>query len=78
MKILADVNVSRHVVAQLCAGGVDAVRVPEVLDPRTADADIVAYAAQVDAVVVSHDQDFTNLLAATGATKPSLINLRVS
>lgn len=78
MRVLADVNVSRHVVTRLRASGFDALRVPEVLDPRAADADIIACALRIDAVIVSHDQDFTNLLAATGASRPSLINRRVS
>ncbi len=28
--------------------------------------------------MISHDQDFTAILALSGATQPSLINLRVS
>lgn len=78
MRLLADVNVSRHVVARLRKEGYDIVRVPEILDPRISDEDIIAEAHRRGAVVLSHDQDFTAILATTGATQPSLINIRGS
>jgi predicted nuclease of predicted toxin-antitoxin system len=78
VRFLADVNVSRRVVALLREKGLDVVRVSEILDPRTADPVILEEARSRDAVVISHDQDFTALLALSGATSPSLINLRVS
>ena len=78
MKFLADVNVSQHVVARLRAEGFDIVRVPDVMDCRSADVDIIVEARRMGAVAISYDQDFTAILATTGATLPSLINLRVS
>jgi predicted nuclease of predicted toxin-antitoxin system len=78
MKILADVNVSPRVVAALRADGFDAVRVTDVMPATSSDEDILAEAARLDAVVVSQDQDFSALLAMTGATRPSHVNLRVS
>lgn len=78
MKILADVNVSRRVVERLRTEGIDIVRCTDLLDARTADTEILAEAARLGAIVLSHDQDFTALLATRGATGPSLINLRVS
>jgi predicted nuclease of predicted toxin-antitoxin system len=78
VKFLADVNVSRQVVARLRAEGFDVVRVPEIMDGRSPDEEIVHEARRRNAVVISHDQDFTSLLATTGATTPSLINIRVS
>jgi predicted nuclease of predicted toxin-antitoxin system len=78
MKFLADVNVSRHVVERLRSLGLDIVRVPEVMDARATDVEIIAEARRRGAVVISHDQDFTAILATTGAAQPSLINLRVS
>ncbi len=78
MKLLADVKVSRRVVERLRVAGVEAVRVPEVMAARAADADIVAEAALRGAILVSHDQDFSAILAAGRAIGPSLVNLRVS
>ncbi len=73
MKLLADVNVSVLVVARLRTAGVDVLRVSECMDARSSDSDIVRAA-----VLLSHDQDFSAMLAMGGAAKPSLINLRTS
>jgi predicted nuclease of predicted toxin-antitoxin system len=78
VKILADVNLSQRVVANLRSAGVDAVRASEVMSPRAADEEIIAMASKMDAVLVSRDQDFSALLAVSGATRPSLVNVRVS
>ncbi|MBK6460844.1 MAG: DUF5615 family PIN-like protein [Myxococcales bacterium] len=78
MELLADVNVSARVVARLRAAGIHIVRVPEIMDARSTDVEIIAEAVRRGATVISHDQDFTTILAVSGATKPSLINVRVS
>jgi predicted nuclease of predicted toxin-antitoxin system len=79
VKILVDLNISPHVVDLLRAAGFDAVRVgTETLDPRASDEEVLMEAARIGAIVVSRDQDFSALLAMSGATKPSLVNVRVS
>lgn len=78
MKFLADVNVSRHVVEHLRSQGHSVVRVPEILDPGSPDDAVIAEARRWGAIVISFDQDFGAILAVTGATSPSLVNLRVS
>ena len=78
MKILSDVNLSQRVVANLRNAGLDAVRASEVMDPRSADEEIIAMATKMGAILVSRDQDFSELLAVSGATQPSLVNVRVS
>ena len=78
MKVLADINVSVAVVTLLRRSGVTVDRVSSSLGPRAADLDIVAAARQSGEVLLSHDQDFTAILALTGATKPSLLNLRTT
>ena len=78
MILLADVNVSLRVVARLRDEGLHVVRAGEVLDIRAPDEEILAEAVRRGAVVVSRDQDFSAILAATGAVRPSLINLRSS
>ena len=40
------------------------------------DAEIMAYAATHDYVVVTHDLDFSAILAATQGTKPSVVQIR--
>jgi predicted nuclease of predicted toxin-antitoxin system len=76
--VLADVNVSPRVVAELRRHGFETTRVGEVLDIRAADEAILTEAIRLGAIVVSRDQDFSMLLATTGATRPPLINLRLS
>jgi predicted nuclease of predicted toxin-antitoxin system len=78
VKILADQKVSRKVVDKLRAAGLDVVRVGEALNPRASDVDILAEAERRGAIILSHDQDFSTLLAASGMARPSLVNLRVS
>lgn len=78
MKLLCDVNVSPLVVEQLRRRGYDAIRVTEFVDARTQDEAIVALAVEQQAVLVSRDQDFSQLVALSGATQPSLINVRVT
>lgn len=78
MNFLADINVSRRIVEALCASGFHAVRVSDVMDCRSTDVQILEEARKRNAVVISHDQDFTAILATTGASSPSLINIRVS
>jgi len=76
--LLADVNISPLVVAALRDLGTTVVRIGEVLDVRSPDEAIVAEAVRAGAILVSRDQDFSAILATTGATRPSLINVRVS
>ena len=78
MRFLADVNVSRHVVERLRSQGYSVVRVPEIMDPRTADQEIISEARRRGAIMISFDQDFGAILAVSGATSPSLLNLRVT
>ena len=41
-----------------------------------ADSEIMAYAAKHDYVVLTHDLDFSAILAATQGTKPSVVQIR--
>jgi predicted nuclease of predicted toxin-antitoxin system len=78
MRILADVNISPRVVAALRADGFDAVRVSDIMPATSSDEEILAAAVRLGAVLISQDQDFSALLAISGATQPSHVNLRVT
>ena len=78
MRFLADVNVSRLVVERLKTYGYSIVRVPELMDPRTPDQEIIAEARRQGATLISFDQDFGAILAVSGVVSPSLVNLRVT
>ena len=56
--------------------GWEAVHWSEVGSPTATDRDVMAYAAQGQYVVFSHDLDFSAVLAASQASAPSVIQVR--
>ncbi|MBI4704685.1 MAG: DUF5615 family PIN-like protein [Deltaproteobacteria bacterium] len=76
MKLFADINVSVRVVAALRARGHDIVRVDSCLPPTASDIEIAAFARAQEGVIVSRDQDFSAIVALSGASGPSIVNLR--
>lgn len=78
MKVFADINVSVAIVAGLRALGHDVTRVDGFLPATATDAEISSLARAHQAAVLTRDQDFAALLAMTGGTAPSIVNLRHS
>lgn len=78
MILLVDVNLSPRVVERLRALRLVVERVGEVIDMRATDEEILAAALRSGAIVVNQDQDFSAILATTGAARPSLVNVRMS
>ena len=78
MRIIADVHISPSTVRSLNELGHDVIRVNAVLPNNTADREIVNWAAANDRVVLTQDLDFSDIIALSGADKPSLITLRLS
>lgn len=76
MKLLVDMNLSPRWTAALVATGHEAWHWSEVGDVRASDAEITAWARAKAAVVLTHDLDFTTILALTRATGPSVVQLR--
>jgi predicted nuclease of predicted toxin-antitoxin system len=70
-------NISPLTVAQLRELGWDIIRVSEVMDNRTKDAEILTYGRIHDRVLITQDLDFSMLLAVQGHAKPSVISLRL-
>jgi len=69
-------NLSPHWVARLNAAGMPAVHWSTVGRVDAPDTEIMAYAASHDYIVVTHDLDFSAVLAATQGTKPSVVQIR--
>jgi predicted nuclease of predicted toxin-antitoxin system len=63
-------------VDRLNAAGLPAVHWSRVGRMDAADIEIMAYAAKHDYVVLTHDLDFSAILAATQGTKPSVVQIR--
>jgi predicted nuclease of predicted toxin-antitoxin system len=77
LKFLANMNISPLTVEDLKKLGWDIVRVPEIMDIKSKDLQILTYAREHNRVVITQDLDFSSLLALSGYEKPSVINLRV-
>ena len=78
MKLLIDVNLSQRWVAALAAVGYEAVHWRKVGLATALDAEIMAYARAHGLVVMTCDLDFGVLLALTGGTAPSVVQVRAA
>ena len=76
MKVLLDMNLPPRWVGFLSEHGIEAVHWASVGDGRAPDSEILRWAAEGKCTVFTHDIDFTTLLALTGASGPSVIQLR--
>lgn len=78
LEFIAGMNISPLTVEELRNIGWEIVRVSEIMDARTKDIEILTYAKENNKVLISHDLDFSMLLAVGGHQKPSVINLRLN
>jgi len=78
MKILADLHISPKTVLFLRNIGHDAVRVNEIMSPTSTDKEIVETAINSNRVILTQDLDFSEIIALSGKSQPSLISLRLS
>lgn len=78
MRLLADLHIAPRTAAFLRSLGHDVVRVNEILPPTASDEQIIATAIHEGRAVLTQDLDFTDLVALSGQTVPSVITLRLS
>jgi predicted nuclease of predicted toxin-antitoxin system len=76
MKILIDMNLSPRWVDLFINAGWQAVHWSTVGPPNASDREIMAWAGANDYVVMTHDLDFSAILAATKGYKPSVMQIR--
>jgi len=76
MKLLVDMNLSPRWVDLLAAAGIGAAHWSTLGAANAPDAEIMAYARTNDYVVLTHDLDFSAILAATHGDKPSVVQIR--
>ncbi|PXW83320.1 putative nuclease of predicted toxin-antitoxin system [Nitrosomonas sp. Nm84] len=76
MKLLVDMNLSPRWVGSLEDAGIKAAHW-SALDAKNApDNEIMGYARANSYVVLTHDLDFSDILAATHGEKPSVVQIR--
>jgi len=76
MKILIDMNLSPRWVTALSLHGVEAIHWSTVGAANASDVEIIEYAHIHGYTILTHDLDFSAMLAANRWDKPSLIQLR--
>lgn len=78
MKFLVDANLSPRLALSLTESGHDAVHVADLGMSRATDTEIAAVATRDNRVIISADTDFGTLLAMSGATRPSVLLIRLT
>lgn len=76
MKLIVDMNLSPRWVGLLAGAGVQAVHWSMIGQRNAPDSEIMAYATANDCIVLTHDLDFSAILAATHGEKPSVVQIR--
>jgi predicted nuclease of predicted toxin-antitoxin system len=76
MKLLLDMNLSPVWVRFLEENGFEAIHWSTTGEPTATDAIIMAWARDHGFVVITHDLDFSALLASTEAAGPSVLQVR--
>ena len=77
MKVVLDEGLALSAAELLRREGYDAIHVRECGLARALDADILAWAREQGALVVTLDADFHALLMLTGAKTPSVVRIRI-
>ena len=76
MKLVIDMNLPDEWVPVLAEHGVEAVHWSTLGSATAEDSEIMAWAERNGYVVFTHDLDFGALLAASGANRPSIFQVR--
>lgn len=76
MKLLIDMNLSPRWVGVLADAGFEAAHWSTLGAKNAPDSEIMAYASAHNYVVLTHDLDFSAILAATHGEKPSVVQIR--
>lgn len=76
MKLLVDMNLSPRWTSLLAGAGIEAEHWSKIGAGAAPDTEIMAYAKTNGYVVLTHDLDFSAILAATHGEKPSVVQIR--
>ena len=76
MKLIVDMNLSPRWAILLAGAGIQAQHWSTIGAAEAPDSEIMAYAKANNCVVLTHDLDFSAILAATHGNKPSVAQIR--
>lgn len=76
MKLLVDMNLSPRWIDVLADAGIEAAHWSTLGANNAPGSQIMAYASTNNYVVLTHDLDFSAILAATHGEKPSVVQIR--
>lgn len=76
MKLLIDMNLSPRWVKVLSAAGMEAAHWSTLGPANAPDTEIMDFARSHGYIVLTHDLDFSEILAATHGDKPSVVQIR--
>lgn len=76
MKLLLDMNIPPKLCAILTKAGWDAIHWSSVGNHAAPDLEIMRYAEKNGYVILTHDLDFSAMLAATQGKAPSVLQIR--
>jgi len=76
MKLVVDMNLSPRWVEVLAQAGVEAAHWSMLGARNASDSEIMAYASANHCVVLTHDLDFSAILAANKGVTPSVVQIR--
>lgn len=76
MRLVIDMNLPAEWVPTLAQHGFEAEHWSSIGSPQAEDSEIMEWASQNGCVVFTHDLDFGALLAASGAERPSIFQVR--
>ncbi len=76
MNVLVDMNLSPRWVSLLADAGIAAAQGSTLGAANASDTEIMAFAKAKGYVVLTHDLDFSAILAATQGDKPSVVQIR--
>lgn len=76
MKLIIDMNLSPRWVRLLTGEGIQAIHWSTIGAANASDLEIMAYAKAKGFIVLTHDLDFSAILAATQGEKPSVVQIR--
>lgn len=77
IKFIADIHISPLTIESLENSGYDIQRITEFLSASAEDEEIINLSIEKNAVIITQDLDFSNLVVQHGLTKPSVISIRI-